>query len=121
MEQAIEQAYVAATDPVTGRFLPGKSANPLGRLSLKVRARAEADRLSAEFQRLHARPPTVFESATISAAALLVLKLRYPPADPEDLTKLVNTLGRTMRRLGMGDAANPNAPSTRRERSACLA
>jgi hypothetical protein len=93
------------------QWKPGQSGNPAGKRSRQDRIRAEADRLTAEFVRLHDRAPDGFEVSAIGGAAVLCERLAKPPLDVEGLVKLQNALARALQRLGMGKAPpNQTAP-----------
>jgi hypothetical protein len=106
MEQSAEQS----PEQPWWQFRRGVSGNPRGRASRGDRIKAEAERLTGEFTRLHGRPPTAFEVAAVRGAAVLCERLAKPPLDVEGVVKLQNALARALRRLGMGDIANRNAP-----------
>jgi hypothetical protein len=103
---------------VVGRpFLPGQpSANPEGRRVVGRQLAVEVGALTAEFERLHGRAPTHYESITLTNAARLTLRLRRP-ASAEDMTKLVNTVRRLLRSLGL-DHAPPTRLTSQERRQA---
>ena len=69
VEQVREQVRPQVNDPVTGRFMPGRSANPLGRRLLTTRIEIETAKQVAHFQQVRGRAPTPFELSRIESAA----------------------------------------------------
>jgi hypothetical protein len=100
------------------RFAPG---NTLAKRTLKVRVKAEAERLIADFVAAYGRAPNHAEAAQIGNCALLIAKLagrgpRGKALTPEDISRMSSVLLRTLRRVGLSSAptrANAAAPRRR--------
>jgi hypothetical protein len=109
MEQVIEQAREQVNDPETGRFVAGRSANPAGRRLYKERLAAECASLVRDFAAIHNRVPYHAENISLANAARLQLRLRRP-ASAEDMSKMVNTVRRLLKSLGLD--CGPRAASS---------
>jgi hypothetical protein len=113
IEQANEVVRKQARGQAT-RWGRGRSGNPRGRAYRTDRIKAECERLTREFVRLHGRAPDGFESTAIGGAALLCERLaKTPPRVVEDVVKLQNALARALKRLGMGKVLVDDAASRR--------
>jgi hypothetical protein len=115
MEQAVEQAQQQVYDPVTGRFLPGRSANPRGRALRKDKIAAHVQDLVVEFCARHDRKPTPSEIAVIGSIALNLVNQARGPADPERSSRLSKEIRCDRQSLGLsGKPVRPNNNDARR-------